>query len=418
MPMTLLIGFYADADPARRGEFLECISRNSANTHIEEIVIFVEDEITSAAARERFPVLGHPKTRLMEHRRRLTYSQLLAYANLQLQGAAVIMANADIFFDETLALLEEESLAGRMVCLSRWDQAADGTFRHFECPESQDAWIFEPPIPPIAANFCLGKPGCDNRLAYEAERAGLLVSNPSRSVRARHLHNTGVRRYTQNERLHGPVRPVPASFLERHSNLAGLWDSPVNGFPSHRGFRAACLIKTRFREIEHLLTPYLEGAMPRGLRRELLRTLNGRTPRPPRPSEAGLAAIAFREAMGYTLARLECGVSTHNNDPRPLVSVPVELAGLPFTQVVANHATPVEIEFRTGGRLFVLAAPGWDGYAPAAEFLDAAGWRDSIEPLRTRDGTTFEIWSLWAQAGEHLHLPTQVMLAAAELVSV
>jgi hypothetical protein len=120
--------------------------------------------------------------------------------------------------------------------------------------------------------------------------------------------------------------------------------------------------------------------------------------------------------MGYTLALLEGGVSTHNNDPRPLVSVPSELAGLPFTQVVANHAEPVEIEFRTSGRLFVLAAPGWEGYGPAAEFLGDAGWRDSIEPLRTRDGTTFEVWSLYADAGERLQLPTQVMLAAAELV--
>jgi len=58
----------------------------------------------------------------------------------------VIIANADIFFDETLAPLEEEPLAGRMLCLSRWDQSRDGTFRHFECPESQDASIFEPPI--------------------------------------------------------------------------------------------------------------------------------------------------------------------------------------------------------------------------------------------------------------------------------
>jgi len=211
---------------------------------------------------------------------------------------------------------------------------------------------------------------------------------------------------------------VPASFLEAHVNVARLRDSPVNGFPSHRGFRAACLVKARFREIESLLTPSLGEVMPRGLRRELLRTLTNRTPGPTRPSDAPLAVIAFQETMGYTLARLECGVSTHNNDPRPLVSVPVELAGLPFTQVVANHATPVEIEFRTGGRLFVLSASGWDGYARAVEFLDDAGWRDSIEPLRTRDGTTFEVWSLYAGAGESLYLPTQVMLAAAELVRI
>jgi hypothetical protein len=416
--MILMIGFYADADPARRGEFLECIRRNTANTHIEEIVIFVEDETTSAAVRERFPVLGHAKIRLLEYGRRIRYSQLFKYANLHLKGTIFIVANADIFFDETLALLEEEPLGGRMLCLSRWDQAADGTIRHFEWPDSQDAWIFETPIPPIAADFCLGKPGCDNRLAYEAERAGLVVLNPSRSVRARHLHNTAVRHYTPCERLDGPIRLVPASFLEAPASVARLLDSPMSGFPSHRGFRAACLVKGRFQEIESVLTPYLEGMMPGALRRELLRTLSSRMPGPPRPRDAPLAVIAFREAMGYTLARLECGVSTHNNDPRPLVSVPVELAGLRFTQVVANHAAPVEIEFRKGGRLFVLAASGWDGYAPAAEFLDDAGWHDSIEPLRTRDGTIFKVWSLYAEAAERLHLPTQVMLAAAELVRV
>jgi hypothetical protein len=413
--MILLIGFYADTDPGRRSEFLKCVRHNTANAHIDDIVVFVEDETTPTIVREHFPVLRHPKVQLLKHGRRLTYSQLFEYANLHLKGAGVIIANADIFFDETLALLEEETLSGRILCLSRWDQATDGTLSHFDRPESQDAWIFEPPLPPIAADFCLGRPGCDNRLAYEAERAGLLVLNPSRSVRARHLHNTGIRRYTERERLHGPTRLVPASFLEQRAS-ADLRNSPVNGFPSHRGFCTACLVNDRYREIESLLKLHLQGAVPRSLRRELLRTLSNRTPGPPRPSDGPLAVIVFRETMGYTLARLQCGISTHNNDPRPLVSVPVKLAGLPFTQVVANHATPVEIEFRTGGRLFVLAAQGWEGYGPAAEFLDDAGWRDSIEPLRTHDGTTFEVWSLYAEAGERLHLPTQVMLVAAELI--
>jgi hypothetical protein len=89
---------------------------------------------------------------------------------------------------------------------------------------------------------------------------------------------------------------------------------------------------------------------------------------------------------------------------------------MPFTQVVANYSTPVEIEFQTAGRLFVLAAPGWEGYAPAAAFLDEAGWREPIEPLRTRDGTVFEPWSLVANAGERLVVPAQVMLSAAKLV--
>jgi hypothetical protein len=414
--MILLVGLYIDASAARTAEFIECVRRNASNEQIDQLTVFLEDSLSLVDARSRFPTLAHPKVQLIAHGRRLTYADLFEHANRYLNGAGVIIANGDIFFDETLALLEEEVLAGRMLCLSRWDQAADGTFRHFDRPESQDAWIFEPPVPPIGADFCLGKPGCDNRLAYEAERAGLLVSNPSRSVHARHLHHTAIRHYTQRERLNGPIRLVPACFLETPAAVTRLTDMPVNGFPSHRSFRTASLVKDRYREVEALLIAHLGGVIPRSLRRELLRTLSSRTPGPLRPNDAPLAAIAFRESMGYTLARLECGVSTHNNDPRPLVRVPAELAGLPFTQVVANHATPVEIKFRTGGRLFVLAAQGWEGYAPAAAFLDSAGWREPIEPLRTGCGTIFEPWSLAANAGERLVIPTQVMLAAAELI--
>jgi hypothetical protein len=212
--MILLVGFYIDASVARTEEFIECLRRNTSNEHIESITVFLEDSVSLADAQAHFPALSHPKVQLIAHNQRLTYAQLFEHANRHFPGAGVIISNADIFFDETLALLEEVPLAGRMLCLSRWDQATDGAFRHFDSPDSQDAWVFEPPVPPIAADFCLGKPGCDNRLAYEVERAGLLVFNPSRSVRARHLHNTAIRHYAQQERLYGTIRLVPASFLE------------------------------------------------------------------------------------------------------------------------------------------------------------------------------------------------------------
>lgn len=414
--MILLVGLYVDASVARTEEFIECVRRNTSNEHIESITVFLEDSVSSADAQARFPALAHRKVRLVAHGQRLTYAQLFEYANRHFPGVGVIISNADIFFDETLALLEEEPLAGRMLCLSRWDETTDGTFRHFDNPASQDAWVFEPPVPQIAADFSLGKPGCDNRLAYEVERAGLLVLNPSRSVRARHLHNTAIRHYTQEERLFGPIRLVPTSFLAVTADGAKL--NRVNGFPSHRGFRKECVVNARYREIEAVLALHFGGAMPRGLRRELIRAVNIRSEGPAPPRDEPLATVAFREAMGYTLARLEPGVSTHNNLPRPLVSVPDALAGIQFTQVVAYYAAPVEIEFQSPGRLFVLAAPGWEGYAPAAAFLDDAGWREPMEPLRTGDGTTFEPWTLVANAGERLVIPTQVMLAAAKLIRI
>jgi hypothetical protein len=122
--------------------------------------------------------------------------------------------------------------------------------------------------------------------------------------------------------------------------------------------------------------------------------------------------------MGFTVARIEPGISTHNNDPRPIISIPQPLAGLSFTQVVACHSAPVTVEFCSDGQLFVLAAPGWEGYAPAAALLDDAGWREAFEPLRTGEGTYFEAWRLIAKAGECLTFPVQVMLAGKELIPI
>src|SRR5258708_8819925 len=76
------------------------------------------------------------------------------------------------------------------------------------------------------------------------------------------------------------------------------------------------------------------------------------------------AQVAFREAMGYTLARLAPGISSHNNDPRPIVAVPPPLAGRCFTQVVACSVSPVDVRFLTAGKLYVLVATDWSGYGP------------------------------------------------------
>jgi hypothetical protein len=412
--MILLTGFYNDPSPRRTGEFIECVRRNSGNAHIEQVTVFLEDPTSPTEVQARYPVLKHPKVYLIPNGRRLTFKELFEYANRHLPGIGVIIANGDIYFDETLSLLEDESLSSRILCLSRWEEMPDGTLRHFDAPDSQDAWIFEPPLPVFNSDFFFGKPGCENRLAYEAERAGLIVSNPSRSVRARHLHNSGIRRYSERERLNGPTRPVPASFLGS-SNGSQSYKAVAENFPSHRGFRTECMAKARCEEIEAALRPYFDGKIPRGVRHAMLCAIRHRTPGVPRPIDLSLAKVAFQEIMGYTLARLQLGVSTHNNDSRPLVFVPPALENMLFTQVVADHAAPVEIHFMSEGRLFVLASPGWEGYAVAEAFLDAAGWHETVEPLRTKDGTVFIPWSLVGKAGERLIVPTQVILASPEL---
>lgn len=186
--MILLTGLYEDADLRRRSELLECLKRNVENDQLDEIHLFAEESLGVDKLLTAYPLLAAAKIGLIAQSRRVTYRDLFAYANDRLPGRRVIIANADIFFDHTLVRIGDDDLSGKLLCLSRWDVQPDGSACFFDHPASQDAWIFQAPIREFLCDFHLGVPGCDNRLAWEAEHAGLVLSNPSRSLRAYHLH--------------------------------------------------------------------------------------------------------------------------------------------------------------------------------------------------------------------------------------
>ena len=202
---VLLTAFYRDPHAGRRNELSECLLRNLANEQLSEVHLFLED-----GARPR---IDDPKLRFVSHDRRATYSELFDYANAHLAGRRVILANADIYFGADLARLARYDLTGKLLCVSRWDVHADGSASFFEHGESQDAWVFDAPLPQIACDFHLGLPGCDNRLAWEAAHAGLELENPARSLRAYHLHTSHVRRYREEHRIRGNTRSVHAGYL-------------------------------------------------------------------------------------------------------------------------------------------------------------------------------------------------------------
>ncbi len=556
--MILLTGFYVDADPRRHSEILECLRRNTANPYIDEIHLLVEQPVELEALRLKYPELAAEKIRLVLHARRAAYAQFFSYANTRLPGTTVVLANADIYFDRSLARLLDYDLHGRFLCLTRWDVQSDGSASFFEHPASQDAWIFQTPLRHINADFHLGVLGCDNRLAWEAEHAGLTLSNPGRSVRAYHLHHSDVRRYSRWGRLAGPTRAVPphtldtpwlwcvipflggqldelqrtcdsllrlphstivvsdgspggtaASWVERYrpqvlatTNRAGprttsaVWNAGAAaadedgilcfvdaGLTVSEGFtecvfecvedekalaqeRALACTPADFRRalgFDELIADATlscadlatklttRGAVLVPFRQELI--VAGETePEPASPvdraylraktaivdelrpadvSAAGLrelrstierlrtdqqlAEVAFCEEMGYQVARLEPGVSSHTNIARPFTAVPEPLNGLWFTQVVASAVSPVEVELLSPGKFYVLAGTDWGGYELAREWLKSRALRENVPALRTSQGTAFEVWSLSGEATDRFKIPTQVMLAASQL---
>lgn len=231
MGAHLLVGLYRDPSPVRAAELREALARNVALDTVVRVHAFVEDanDAANIEALRADPLFGHAKVTLVPHGRRVTFGDLFDYAARVLPGETVAVVNADICFDDSLRRLDGFDLAGRMLALSRWDLEGDGGIRLFEAPYSQDAWIFCAPLPAgLDASWLLGVPGCDSRLAAEAERAGLIVTNPAFDVRAIHLHQSAVRRYTARDRLDGEHRYVPLGSL---GDVPAPLTSPPPDFP-------------------------------------------------------------------------------------------------------------------------------------------------------------------------------------------
>src|SRR5581483_7467400 len=165
-------------------------------------------------------------------------------------------------------------------------------------------------------------------------------------------------------------RTLPADLLPA-AIAAGRDAGAAGGEPPDGGARSplpdqtlAPAIDQAYRRVKDAIAAEIgAGVPPRVPLRDLHRAITHRHIR-----QRGLipdappAAVAFREAMGYTVARLAPGASSHNNDARPFVQIPEPLAGLSFTQVVAASVSPVEVRFRSPGKLYVLVGTDWYGY--------------------------------------------------------
>jgi len=156
---TLFVNWFDHPNLARAAEFDFCLKRNFQ----------VFDKVVVLRGRPTFQDFFH-----------------------QFVPGINIIANLDIYFDETIELAKPSSLD--VYALTRHEDLGDRivTFadRHYGHPGeySQDAWIFGD-YPDIIAPFCIGQRGCDNHLAYLLHEAGYRVTNPSMDIRAIHLHN-------------------------------------------------------------------------------------------------------------------------------------------------------------------------------------------------------------------------------------
>lgn len=185
--VVLLVQYYLTDNSATQRDMADALSRNLNNEHIASVFVLAETELDLSA-------FASPKLQQRVIGERLTFQLAFRFANEYLPNRTVVLANADIYFDETL-----ERVAGaavdlelKVLALSKWKRVGESLSLSLRT-DSQDSWIFRPPLNDslvAASGFYLGAARCDNRVACLLAQAGYEVSNPVFAIRSIEIHTS------------------------------------------------------------------------------------------------------------------------------------------------------------------------------------------------------------------------------------
>ena len=200
--MILYFPYFESPIVERHEEILICLQENINNKYIKKIIVVLEKHL------ETFP-FDSSKLEFWELCKRPTYSDMFEHANINYVGETCIIANSDIFFNNTLKHLENFDLKNLFLCLTRYDLKLDGSLVFINedfMMRSQDVWVFKSPVPPTLverSKFYLGTNACDNMISRIATDSGLITTNPSLLIETIHLHNSNIRTYHSNTGIYG-----------------------------------------------------------------------------------------------------------------------------------------------------------------------------------------------------------------------
>jgi len=184
--INYFVEYWDCGNEQRNLEIINCINNNIHSKLFTNIFIF------SSSKEDR---IDHT----IISNERITYQFIF---NNSLDGVN-ILANSDIQFDESI-LLSQNIKDDEFYALTRYE---DDGFRHkhddpYFGSDSQDVWIWKNKCKISDANFYLGLPGCDNKIAYHAFQHGYEVTNPSLTIKTYHKHSTELRTGTTSDIIH------------------------------------------------------------------------------------------------------------------------------------------------------------------------------------------------------------------------
>lgn len=192
--VNLFVSVYNEPHEDRKKELDYCLNKNIENASIDRIYILLEPDTEYS---------NSEKETIIQLSERPTFKSYFKAVNSVSTSQDInIIINSDIYFEASdINKIKARLNNKKCFALTRYDLHDDLTATFLDRRDSQDSWCFQGKVryAQIECDFYLGKPGCDNRIAHELKKVRYEITNPSRSIKSYHLHNTQVKSYERTE---------------------------------------------------------------------------------------------------------------------------------------------------------------------------------------------------------------------------
>jgi len=211
--INLIYQYFIPKTKERVQEITETLKRNVLNEEISKIYLLNERIYTVEE-------LGIQSNKIIQIviGKWITFKDVFSFVEKEQITGYIIMANSDIFFDNSISNLHNTDLDNcqKMISLLRWEYRGEENLD--ECKifgprwDSQDTWIFHSNLKVLKKyhdwfNFSFGQPGCDNKIIYLLLLLGVVLNNDPNMFKTYHYHRETGRKYSKE------VIPSPYGYL-------------------------------------------------------------------------------------------------------------------------------------------------------------------------------------------------------------
>ena len=223
--MNLITTYYTPSNTERLNEINLCLKKNVENKYIKKIIL-LNNEIF------RLDFINDPFKKILQvkisnnEKYKLKFSDAIKYINEYCKDEICILANSDIYFNETLNKINRFNISNKMFSLLRYDLKENNSleiFKNFGEPrnDSQDSWIFMSPmnVSYDLIDFEFGTLGCDNMFSSIVYNTGLTITNPCYDIVSIHVHKSNFRTYNEDSRIHGNYLYIDATTINENSKI-------------------------------------------------------------------------------------------------------------------------------------------------------------------------------------------------------